>query len=213
MWRIRVKCDRIIDGLKDDEASSPSWNTMVTMSFPMCLFLSTCQRGETKLTYDEGKKTMATSVHVPFGQNEKDFLLALPPGWSFVAPLWAINAATGSLILHLFKLHWLEIAEWLWNEVQAHNVHFNWPPKCLFFLIFRKNPCVNQLKSHWHTERRPTVKQSCRLFSFSSSKWEHFAKLPAVVFTSYQCTVFSLQPARSEWRWVTDVQLNFPQIL
>lgn len=43
MWRIRVKCDRIIDGLKDDGASSPSWNTMVTMSFPMCLFLSTFQ--------------------------------------------------------------------------------------------------------------------------------------------------------------------------
>ncbi len=46
-WRIRVKCDRIIDGLKDDDASSPSWKTMVTMSFPMCLFLSTCKKGKT----------------------------------------------------------------------------------------------------------------------------------------------------------------------
>ena len=36
-----MKCDRIMDGLKEGEASSPSWNTMVTMSFPMCLFLST----------------------------------------------------------------------------------------------------------------------------------------------------------------------------
>ncbi len=41
-WRIRVKWERIIEGLKDGEASSPSWNTMVTMSFPICLFLSTC---------------------------------------------------------------------------------------------------------------------------------------------------------------------------
>lgn len=43
-----MKCERIIEGLKDDDASSPSWNTMVTMSFPMCLFLSTLERGEGK---------------------------------------------------------------------------------------------------------------------------------------------------------------------
>lgn len=54
-----MKCDRIIDGLKDEDASSPSWNTMVTMSFPMCLFLSTCQKGQTK---DEGKNSNLTSV-------------------------------------------------------------------------------------------------------------------------------------------------------
>lgn len=66
MWRIRVKCDRIIDGLKDDDASSPSWNTMVTMSFPMCLFLSTCQRRHTKKP-----QLSAERIYLFFSQRSK----------------------------------------------------------------------------------------------------------------------------------------------
>lgn len=58
--RIRVKWERIIEGLKAGEDSSPSWNTMVTISFPMWRFLSTCEehkrRGEKRCS---GRHTQA----------------------------------------------------------------------------------------------------------------------------------------------------------
>lgn len=85
--KIRVKWERIMDGLNAGEDSSPSWNMIVTMSFPICRFLSTWKKKRKRKK--EKKKTQKKEATDSDLQDISKYLSVL----RILAILWQNNKA------------------------------------------------------------------------------------------------------------------------